>query len=565
MNNYTIIGIDFGTSATVVKIKNYYEGMNNNDCQPLMVGGSTVVPTLVFERSGDGKLFFGQDAEAEYNANSEGTLHRNFKMDLLVPEKKGTAERLIREFMKYLYQQFALQKAQLNVSNTVKTYISYPAKWTPEIISFMKQSVIDAGFGTSGAVFGETEPTAAIYASFTNHEATLKEQRLVSQDIPINVMMLDMGAGTSDVTVFRFMADKENKFHIGHNGKIITHPAVDNTYLCGGREIDRLLSEYNLNYLKQIFPDGEIPNGLKQKNESGIKGWKETHVSKRLQDNLPASISGELMTLVNMLRQYSSNMQSVPYPELNRSTFEAATKEHWSQLHTLMTDAIAKASEIMQEIKGPEDIDLLIVTGGHSQWYCVREMCLGHSVAGLPPINFAKIIENPERLLSEARPQETVANGLVYRDLSFDINHTSANNLWVQLKMDDDLESEVYSEVYSVLNLFDTLPVQKTINWEQQLEGGYFCTEDVKIECRCWYGADFETGVQSTESVKVPMNGLFDFLIRAVFLPLAFRNGGKDTYDVTTTLEINIDEDGSATINGNVNCNGNARKFVINL
>ena len=561
MNNYTIIGIDFGTSATVVKVKNYYEGMNDSDCQPLMIGGSTIIPTLVFQRKNDGKLFFGRDAESEYKAGSEGVLHRNFKMDLLIPERKENAQRLIKEFMKYLYQQFLLQKPQLNVSDTVKTFISYPAKWTPEIITFMKQSVVDAGFGTADTVFGETEPTAAIYATFTNHEAMLKEQQLVAQEIPINVMMLDMGAGTSDVTIFRFMADKQNKFHIGHDGKIISHPAVDNAYLCGGREIDRLLCDYNLNYLRQVFPGSEVHDGLKQKNESGIKEWKETHVSPRLQENQSASISGEMMTLINMLRSFSPNMQNIAYPNLDRTAFEAATKEHWSQLHTLMTDAVAKAAEVIPEIKGPEDIDLMIVTGGHSQWYCVREMCLGHSVAGLPPINFKKIIDNPKRLLSEGRPQETVANGLVFRDLSFDITHTSANNLWIQLVMDD----KTASDIYQVLSQFETLPVQKSISWQQELEAGFFCTEAVKIECRSLYGADFDTGVLSKTSVNLPLNGLLDIIFGSVFLPFALLNNGMANYTVSTTLDISISEDGSVTINGDVYCNGHARQFVINL
>lgn len=561
MNNYTIIGIDFGTSATVVKVKNYYEGMNDSDCQPLMIGGSTIIPTLVFERKNDGKLFFGRDAESEYKAGSEGVLHRNFKMDLLIPERKENAQRLIKEFMKYLYQQFLLQKPQLNVSDTVKTYISYPAKWTPEIITFMKQSVVDAGFGTADTVFGETEPTAAIYATFTNHEAMLKEQQLVAQEIPINVMMLDMGAGTSDVTIFRLMADNQNKFHIGHDGKIISHPAVDNAYLCGGREIDRLLCDYNLNYLRQVFPGSEVHDGLKQKNESGIKEWKETHVSPRLQENQSASISGEMMTLIKMLRSFSPNMQNIAYPDLDRTAFETATKEHWRQLHTLITDAVAKAAEVIPEIKGPEDIDLMIVTGGHSQWYCVREMCLGHSVAGLSPINFKKIIDNPKRLLSEARPQETVANGLVFRDLSFDITHTSANNLWIQLVMDD----KTPSDIYQVLSQFETLPVQKSFEWTQKQEGGSFCLDDINIKCHCCYGADMETGLSYTAGVNAAMNSFGDLFFKTVFLPFVLMGGGTETYTVVTTIVVDVNEDGSAIVNGNVNCNGNIEKFVINL
>ena len=425
----------------------------------------------------------------------------------------------------------------------------------------MKQCVIDAGFGTADNVFGETEPTAAIYATFTNHEDTLKEHRLVSQEIPINVMMLDMGAGTSDVTIFRFMADKQNKFHIGLDGKIISHPAVDNAYLCGGREVDKILCDYNLNYLKQVFPGGEVHDGLKQKNESGVKEWKEIHVSPRLQENQSASLPGELMTLINMLRSFSSGMQNVSYPDLDRSAFELATKEHWAQLHTLMTDSIVKASEVIPEIKGPEDIDLMIITGGHSQWYCVREMCLGHSVAGLPPINFQKIIDNPKRLLAEGRPQETVANGLVFRDLSFDVCHTSANNLWIQLTMND----KFHSDIYQVLSQFDTLPVKKTIEWKQSIESGSFSMDAVKICCHCCYGADEETGVHSSKIANASLNGLLDFVLKTALLPVFLLGDRKESYSVLVTLDVEIDEDGGACINGSVNCNGNTNTFVMNL
>lgn len=564
MNNYSIIGIDFGTSTTVVKVKNYFDGMKGNECQPLMIGNSTVVPTLIFEN--DQRMYFGREAESEYNnSDGKGTLYRNFKMDLLIPERQEKAKELVRAFMMYLYQQFSMQKAQLNLFNTVKTFISYPAKWTPDIIAFMKQSVIDAGFGTEATVFGETEPTAAIYATFTNHEEALKEHRLVSQGIPLNVMMLDMGAGTSDVTIFRFMADRQNKFHIGLDGKIISHPAVDNAYLCGGREIDRLLSEYNYEYLKSIIPGGNVNEGLWNKISAEIKSWKESHLSPRLQNGLEATMPGQLMTVLNTFRAFLTG--PIPqYEDIDREKFQELTKEHWSQLHTLITDAIAKAAEVIPEIRGPEDIDLLIVTGGHSQWYCVKDMCLGRSVAGLAPINFRKIIDDPERLIAEARPQETVANGLVFRDLAFDIRHTSANNLWLQLSLND----KTYSDVYQVLNLFDVLPTTRTVEWKQTIVADSFSLDDAKIICHCCYGADEATGVHTTKEAKATLNSLGDFLFKAVFSPFYIidrlsGSDGSEKYTVTVNITVQINEDGGARIGGILNCNGNSTDFVMNL
>lgn len=562
MTNYTIIGIDFGTSTTVVKVKNYYDGMKNNECQSLVVNNSTVIPTLVFERSVDHQLFFGADADTEFNNNTEGTLYRNFKMDLLQkdPEALEKAKFLVKEFMKYLYRQFSIQKAQLNVCEIIKTYISYPAKWTPEIISFMKQSVIDAGFGTTDNVFGETEPTAAIYATFTNHADALKQHRLVTQDVPINVMMLDMGAGTSDVTIFRFLADRQNQFHIGVDGKIISHPAVDNRYLCGGREVDKMLCEYNMDYMRSIVPEAML-GGFSSTNESGTKTWKERNVSPCLLQDTPATTPGHVMSFIKNAKFFYPQLSTAaPFPEIDRKAFEDLTKEHWRQLHTLVTDAISKAAVVIPEIKGPEDIDLLIVTGGHSQWYCVRELCLGRSIAGLPPIGFKKIIADPERLLSEARPQETVANGLIFTDLPFEINHSSSNNLWLQIILDENNQSPVYQPV----DMFDSLPAQKKIVWNKVIKAGSFCMESVKLRCVCCYGATIDDGVVSSHEADVPLNNLFTVLGKMLFLPLFLRS--DEEYKISVTLDVRIDEDGSGHIIGTFDVlGGGNRVFSIKL
>jgi len=56
---------------------------------------------------------------------------------------------------------------------------------------------------------------------------------------------------------------------------------------------------------------------------------------------------------------------------------------------------------------------VLIVTGGHSQWYIVSEYLLGkRNHINLPAIGFDKIIANPNCLIQSEDPQETVAVGL---------------------------------------------------------------------------------------------------------------------------------------------------------
>ena len=544
---YSIIGIDFGTSTTVVTVKNYHDSMQRKECQPLIVDGSASIPTQVFIRE-DGVYFFGKEVDSELQAGCSGTAFRNFKMDLIHPdsEKRRNAQELTKAFFGYLYRQFDSQREFLHVCPETKTYISYPAKWTPDIISFMKQCAIDAGFGNAYSVFGETEPTAAIYAALTHYEEMIYESGVIAQNRPINVLMLDMGAGTSDITIFKLLVDSNNRFSIGHDGQIISHPAIDNAYLCGGREIDEVLADYNESYLQRILTGHSIPEGLLKVNREGVKEWKETSVSKRLAEDATVPIPGYLNSTLNMLSQFGM-VSNTPYPAIDRGVFELLTRSHWSQLHALLSDAVSKASHVIEGVTGPESIDLAIVTGGHSQWYCVKDLLSGKSVAGLHPLPFNKLINDSKKLICESRPQETVACGLAYRDLEFDVKHTSPNSLWIKFRLQDTKGKCIPSEIFNPLVQFDTLPCKTTISWSPVIQAHTLSLSDAKLECDCLYGTDPSTAVAHSVTTYIELNTIFGVVF--TFLLGGFL-GGDSSYKITIKVDVNVSEDGSGFLEG---------------
>lgn len=550
MNDYSIIGIDYGTSATVVKVKNYYDGMQESSCESLCIDGSYTIPTVVFERA-DGKCFFGQEAISEQSTFVEGKLYQNFKMDLINADAsvRSKAEELTKKFFKYLYEEFDKQRSVLHVFNKTKTYVSYPAKWTPDVVRFMKSCAIEAGFGTESNVFGETEPTAAIFATFENHHDQIKEQRLVVQEQPINVMMIDMGAGTSDVTIFKFKVDKNNKFFVGFDEQIITYPTVDNSYLCGGREIDELLLKYVMQYVSAaIKPEFKTMTGqIESTMRNAVKTWKENNVSASLARKESIGKPGAL----NLYLQMGFFKESAVYPDLNCSRFELLTYEHWKQLYDLIVGAINRARSVIKGLNGPENIDLVILTGGHSQWYLIDDLFLGKQLyRDLPALGFKKISANPLRLIQEERPQETVANGLIYRDLSFEVAHTASNSIWAQITL-----GNTKSKTYCLVKSNDSLPFNKSYDvFQITIDDHTFSTKEVEVRCDLWIGGSMSTAKHLFQTRKFSINDFFMAmlglpfrLILAIILWL-FGNGENpfaDNFVISATPRVTIDDDGS--------------------
>ena len=420
--DYTVVGIDFGTSTTVVKIRNYYEAGTTPTDHTLQFDGRNLLPTLIFKDS-EGNLSFGKEAliKEEADREKEGKLYENFKMKLTGDgsTEDKEAQELTQKFFKHIYSRFNEERVNLGVLPEVKTYVSYPVKWEDNTSRFLIECAKNAKFTN---VEGIDEASAAIYAAIPNNLENLQKEGILNSDKPVNVMMLDMGAGTSDIAIFNFKIGADKKLAIGSP---VTWPPKGKQN-CGGSEIEGYLAVEFESYIKKISKKDEIKKNISKQIKGSVKEWKEDHLSLKLKDRGDVGLPGLLDDIVRD-KQGDGIYENIQFERIDRQRFESITGEYWKQLRELIDGSLRNASEKLSGFTGAGDIDLIILTGGHSNWYGVSEFLKGEKFANCEPIDFTKIRNNPSaRLLQEPSPQETVALGLVKMD--------EAKKKWLNLK-----------------------------------------------------------------------------------------------------------------------------------
>ena len=481
MEPYSLIGIDFATSTTVVKVKNYYDGMAYRDYETLTFDHNAVLPTLVFEDD-RGNLYFGYDAESRATTGTPGRLYKNFKMDLLKEgEEKEKAVSLITEYFRYVHKQFENAKSELQYFPKQKVILSFPAKWSPDIKTLMKKCVVDAGFCDNANIFEESEPVAAIYAALVWHLEDLQRSKIILKGKSINVFMLDMGAGTSDVAIFKLKINEDNSPVVD---QMITYPTLEQDLLCGGREIDDSLNQFMLSYMERCFQNGIDKDMVPVITDSmAVKTWKDKIVSPTLLDNeIVDSAPGYIIKLKTFMRKFGG-INDIPFAPIDRSIFENLTRQHWVNLKKIFSGSIEAAKIKIDSVSSAEDIDLVILTGGHSQWYTVQEIILSEPTDDFSSLNFTKIRQDRQRLIMEPNPQETVALGLVYRDLNLDVKRVMGNSLSIGYEI-----NQAQSPISYVAMTDDVLPISKTINYQYEVVTDLWDTNSIKAKCFFIYG-----------------------------------------------------------------------------
>lgn len=510
-----IIGIDFGTSTTVVRVHNVG---TENRIVPLTVNGNRTIPTIAFQPKDSDEIYYGYDAQSKIGSMYEGTVYENFKMYLISDksEERELAELLIQGFLKYVYAQYQnlLNDGVFDAADEVKVYVSHPAKWNSYARNLMKQSVEAAGFCKQENIALKDEPTAAILAVVHERQAELIQAGMLHEGQKHKAMMIDMGAGTTDIVLCTYeIANGKLKLD-----NIFTYPSINAPGLCGGREIDKAIGsevEIFINKMQKI--PSESGRKVIKKIFQNAKRWKERAISPTLRKGIVLPEPDEIANFRETLTEFGIPvMNEGERFAISKKFFETFTKNHWMKWVELLkgtfSEVQGKQYDNLDCPKKPEDVEVLIVTGGHSQWYMVSEYLSGKKsdFINLPQMNFTKILENPKFLIQSNDPQETVAVGLCHLDEDVTGTIPSANDVSISFSCEGK-----YLGACELIRKGVPLPFEKRDYLIKNTIGGNFIfRKELKVE----YSIVTDKTNTIVKSQTVPSTSILETIIRAVFV-----------------------------------------------
>lgn len=287
------------------------------------------------------------------------------------------------------------------------------------------------------------------------------------------IIGVDFGTSTSVIRVKRYengkpagVGEKLETGSVVFNGMYPMVPTLiqrvgDSTYYGYDAQIAKKKAVLYQGFKVKL--ESEIPEEreeaaplLKNFDNSRFKAWKENLVS-------PALLRGDVVDGFSDLDS-SLEMMGVDVEDygLNRKELERFAGEYLRGLPQLVRGCIREAG-----IR-PAEVELVILTGGHSQWYFTGELLAGKK----PEICEAllpQIAADPGRIILISRPQETVALGLAYQKLSIILSDVQETEKLEAQKEEKKLEAQKEGKKLEVKKngtvIFIIEPAAKWFGW----------------------------------------------------------------------------------------------------
>lgn len=488
------IGLDFGTSSTVVSAAQLVNGRIKIITIPIKqkdhLGSSStspLVPSVIALVNGN-RLIVGIHAAdhkpyLEYGKNCWHSFKQlldkldevSYPTSQLANNSKfqiGNARDALTLFLKYIKEQIFDYLGNKSLPMEVEYSISVPAAFSSKEKKALKTCLLDAGIECEDTPFME-EPNAALinYLFEENIDTTGNETK--------NILVLDLGAGTVDVSVLFVENGAE-----GLSSKLLSVVRLGNI---GGNVIDELLANEILK--KQNFTT-KGNEALKVEMSSiceqlKIKICKNIITDKSVNFYLPDKSKSDVVEKIEPTSSLrASGVNSV---ELSYNEFNSVMKHYWSgsdERHGVK-GTIEKALNNSQ--LSADLIDKVIVSGGGG-----RNPYIKHLVASF----FAK-----SEIIIPDNIQEQVARGVALQSFvlnSFGKNiitpllsrnmYVAGENKTVKLFSTGDSIPTIDVEVY----LSEVLSMEKryvaSYEGESKSSGKFFLIpENLKIEKLIFY------------------------------------------------------------------------------
>ena len=243
-----VIGIDFGTSTTYMNVKRYNGTEPDGDKFSYMpvvfnYGESSGFVATVVRENADGSFDFGEKASEPLEGSST---HAEIKMRLESSNEaeRADARRITKKFFQFLHETYVQQSGNLGSGDDEEeTVVSYPVKWREDTAQFMLEAAREAGFRN---VRGMDEAEAAVATVLCQSSGG---KGLIYRDKPGYLLLIDMGAGTTDLVVCKYRAADT-----GIAIELVTSwPQSADEPTFGGREVDAVLSRHVEEYLAKAL------------------------------------------------------------------------------------------------------------------------------------------------------------------------------------------------------------------------------------------------------------------------------------------------------------------------
>lgn len=262
----TYVGIDFGTSTTVVSLA-YFNNERKIKTKTLILNqklsDSTIfksdkIPSMIAWHNN--QLLVGEGAkEVRLKKIKDRNLWYSFKMDLgkkndflySQSELSSSKMKLLNGrdatsiFFKYLYQQINKYIRDNDYPTNIEYSISIPASFEPNQRADMVKALEFNEFNFNEQAFID-EPNAAFLSYISDPE--LQKNVHLSQEYNSNILVFDYGAGTCDISILE----------VGLEGQKFTSSnlSISTFEFIGGKEIDKLIAVDIL--LPQLLKENEL-------------------------------------------------------------------------------------------------------------------------------------------------------------------------------------------------------------------------------------------------------------------------------------------------------------------